>query len=601
MASFFQLIEELQHQISLLNTLIYGDENSTVIIDGENRPTIARNIKEQFSELRALINGRIPFETRAQLDSSGAPANGELAEVWDDSNKGNNGLYGYKGGQWVKSTYDLGKDLNDSFTSLVSLVVNRAVDSNVAIDENGNYAILSDEDGRVALSVNSLGELLFNIDSESAKNAAKKAGIDNRVDPDIAFAIVDELSRIALSIDKNGRVKIPSLESTEFDINHFLIRGQSLSRGYNSKPSLTLSENFGNLTFNNSVRSTEFTQFTPLVEGDDGNDGESPAAGIAAQIRSNTIDPFSNVDPKMFGENILASIHSLSGASIDQLNKGTSTYQQSLDAVRSAYEISKNENLSYSFNGIFWIQGEQNERERTPRADYKAKLIQLKNDHLADIKEILERPWLKFPFVVYQTAHRYQHTTPITALAQLDAAEEDVDIFLATPIYYLPVSDHTHMTPHSSRWLGEQLGKVWNRIKRGENWRPLSLQKAKIIEANKVLATFYVPNPPLVLDELLVTNPGNFGFELADDNGDVVITEVKLVSDSQVEITTSRNISTNPYLRYAYTSYGNAGPITGARGNLRDSDNTTSRYLNANGEQYPLYNWCVTFDKKIEV
>ena len=35
------------------------------------------------------------------------------------------------------------------------------------------------------------------------------------------------------------------------------------------------------------------------------------------------------------------------------------------------------------------------------------------------------------------------------------------------------------------------------------------------------------------------------------------------------------------------------GPVTGARGNLRDSDATKSRH------DYPLYNWCVHFDEPV--
>jgi hypothetical protein len=51
----------------------------------------------------------------------------------------------------------------------------------------------------------------------------------------------------------------------------------------------------------------------------------------------------------------------------------------------------------------------------------------------------------------------------------------------------------------------------------------------------------------------------------------------------------------NKRLRYAYTGVpGNAaGPTSGPRGNLRDSDATPSLYGN------PLYNWCVHFDKPV--
>ena len=48
-------------------------------------------------------------------------------------------------------------------------------------------------------------------------------------------------------------------------------------------------------------------------------------------------------------------------------------------------------------------------------------------------------------------------------------------------------------------------------------------------------------------------------------------------------------------IRYAHTGgVGQpAGPTTGARGNLRDSDATPSRH------GYPLFNWAVHFDEPV--
>ena len=51
----------------------------------------------------------------------------------------------------------------------------------------------------------------------------------------------------------------------------------------------------------------------------------------------------------------------------------------------------------------------------------------------------------------------------------------------------------------------------------------------------------------------------------------------------------------NKRLRYAYAGKPGsvAGPATGPRGNLRDSDATASRY------GYKLYDWCVHFDESM--
>lgn len=63
-----------------------------------------------------------------------------------------------------------------------------------------------------------------------------------------------------------------------------------------------------------------------------------------------------------------------------------------------------------------------------------------------------------------------------------------------------------------------------------------------------------------------------------------------------VQITlASAPTGTNRRLRYAFTAAAlvNAGPTTGPRGNLRDSDTTPSRH------GYALFNWCVHFDEPL--
>ena len=103
-----------------------------------------------------------------------------------------------------------------------------------------------------------------------------------------------------------------------------------------------------------------------------------------------------------------------------------------------------------------------------------------------------------------------------------------------------------------------------------------------------------MPVPPLALDTTQVTNPGNYGFEYTDGSGaPPAITSVQLVAADTVQITlAAAPVGANKRVRYAYTSKGNVtpGPISGVRGNLRDSDPTPSLYGNT------LQNWGITFD-----
>src|SRR5207253_2376218 len=107
-----------------------------------------------------------------------------------------------------------------------------------------------------------------------------------------------------------------------------------------------------------------------------------------------------------------------------------------------------------------------------------------------------------------------------------------------------------------------------------------------------IAVKFHVPAPPLVLDTERVSNPGNYGFELADGTA---ITSVAVSAPDTVTITLSSPPSSGAHLRYAFTGTPGkpGGSESGPRGNLRDSDATPSRYGRS------LYNWSVHFDEAI--
>lgn len=104
-ASFFNLVASLQSSIDALDKILAGGETETVLVDGVNKNTISKAIKDKFSSLQAMIQGSLAYETKALMVAAGAPPAGELAKVWNDTSS-NNGLYGYTGGAWVKSSHD---------------------------------------------------------------------------------------------------------------------------------------------------------------------------------------------------------------------------------------------------------------------------------------------------------------------------------------------------------------------------------------------------------------------------------------------------------------------------------------------------------------
>jgi|GEM_PF-2930029 len=107
MSNFFSLVTELESLLEKLNTILAGSDNETVNVNGVNKDSISKAIKDNFAALQAMVNGRLSYETKSAMVSAGAPPNGELAEVWKDPAESFNGIYGYSAGEWVKSAYDI--------------------------------------------------------------------------------------------------------------------------------------------------------------------------------------------------------------------------------------------------------------------------------------------------------------------------------------------------------------------------------------------------------------------------------------------------------------------------------------------------------------
>lgn len=109
--SFFSLVTELETLLEQLNIILAGDDDETVQVNGVTKDSISKAIRDNFSAIQALVQGRLAYETKSEMDGAGAPPSGELAEVWNDT-PANNGLYGYSGGAWVRSSYDPFNEFN---------------------------------------------------------------------------------------------------------------------------------------------------------------------------------------------------------------------------------------------------------------------------------------------------------------------------------------------------------------------------------------------------------------------------------------------------------------------------------------------------------
>jgi hypothetical protein len=194
----------------------------------------------------------------------------------------------------------------------------------------------------------------------------------------------------------------------------------------------------------------------------------------------------------------------------------------------------------------------------------------------------------------------YEQSESLIPQAQIEAHRSNHGkVILVGPKYNLEYApDGVHLTANGYRHMGEYYAKVYRRVVlEGRVWEPV--RPRAITRAGAVITVrFYVPVPPLVFDTSAVSNPQNYGFQVVEGAGNVSvpITRVQVSGPDTVTITLARApTAANPRVRYAFTGIrGNpAGPTTGARGNLRDSDTTPSRY----GKK--LYNWSVHFEHPI--
>lgn len=654
--NYFELMEWFKTNIDWLNKVLKGGELDTISVGGVLKPSITKEFADRFKELQNYIQGRQAYKTRAEMDASVPPAGIFLAEVWQDESTENNGLYGWTGTAWEKSKYDWLEYLIPKVTETTDYSAGLLPGSGIfertstpdvdgpipfVIDSQGKAVIsfdketgrliadsqqlldmgvsnfvesntleliplLMDKGGKVAIGYNpKTGEASAILDQNSSNAVGEKIGMAPIALPaqlDTAFAIVDELGRVALRIGLDGKVHLSGNATSESKVRHYFIRGQSLSVGYRSQPALTIENTINALSFGYRPDRPSFSELQKMVEFDSGIYGETPASGAAGYYRQRSAGMFNGVNLSEGYPVSLISFHSIPGVNIETLSKGTSIYETTQSGAITASVLVNEMGLHYEVGAMFWIQGEANERDRTEPEEYAILLETLIEDHNKDMREALSNPSIVMPLITYQTNHRYQYTTPKTALGQLISSIRHPLVFMSGPIYQYNVVDHAHLSNYDSRRLGEKMMQAAMSVEAEGNWEPLRPIIVRKTADDEITAEFLVRYPPLVFDVQEVINPGDYGFEVLDSLGDKLsIKSVQIGIGNTVIIRMTEALPDNVELAYAYHNDPGAssGRHTGARGNLRDSDPTLSIYPDADGNPYRQYNYCVTFKEAV--
>lgn len=213
-------------------------------------------------------------------------------------------------------------------------------------------------------------------------------------------------------------------------------------------------------------------------------------------------------------------------------------------------------------------------------------------------------------FVCFQQTNNWTNdsrTVGTIAQEQLDAHElmyQDGRAAMAGPKYQYFYSDGTHLTADDYKRSGRILARCADSFLDGVDWSP-TRPTAVTISGNDINLTVYTPTPPLVSDTTTVTDPSgvlaDLGFEYFDTDpaANPTIGTPSFGSCTGNSCPVTFPMSGTPdhagaRLRYAWTGTSGqpAGALTGARGNIRDSETSYS-----GGARDA--NWLVAFDKPI--
>lgn len=368
-------------------------------------------------------------------------------------------------------------------------------------------------------------------------------------------------------------------------VNHILSAGQSLAIGTKAVPPLSTTQPYNNLMLTGHPSSGwgVGTSLVPLVEAH----WETPGSGMANMLS------FLNGD-----FDVAIGLHGFNAVRYTQIKKGTAFYNKGMLQLANTKLAAAALGRPHRVLGVTLIHGETDDFINTPGDVYAGYLAELQSDYQSDIQATTGQtetiPLFTDQESSFTSNYYVNKATSEIPLAQLQASIDNPgEIVLVTPKYFLKYDpDGVHLTPKSSRWLGEYYGKVINEVTvRGHEWKPL-MPKAGMLMGNILYLDYHVPKGSLVFDTSLVTEHENYGFEYYDETHSVEIVDVDIMSDSLLKITLSgAPTGVHKKIRYAYrgvqgthTDPSNPNSIGG---NLRDTDDAPSLHGNT------LYNWAV--------
>lgn len=591
-------------------TTRYGDNPK------KSYPMLANEIQSNVDRLSNLYSATVYETTAAGLAET---SDGNYFSVVSSDDDGYLDLYKNNASSAeFKKQYPSSEKVIETFDFVNDRIVDEAPIGYV-------YTVV-DDDGYAAFGVKD--DLTFKaVKFESDENQFLQESASESVG--YQFVIEDAYGQVALGVKDDGSLDAASIDTKElsingnvvdldrdssqdylgnydYNINHFMSYGQSLSIGATAYPVISSSQKYDSLTFFGGVLTSHpddsaqyYSDFKPLIETNpaDHEDGylggETPCSGSADSVKQLIFEE-NNIEYSEQNYKLLCSAPGEGGLSLAELSDGTVYFDQLKDNITNAYSLSQSKGLTYNVPAVSWTQGEEDNGISTPVTTYKAGLIQLLSDIDSHAKLTCGQS-NDVQLICYQI-QRFLSGGPLVQTALYELQRDEPNIHVATPMYIFDYSDNTHLTVPSSKWLGAYYGYAYKRlIVDGENWKPVQPKSHKkqgaILEVK-----FEVPRKPLVIDTDRVTEVDNYGFNIYQSDGttEILINSVEVSQPDTVKIVAAETIPDGAILKYAYDNgeftYGSR--TVGARGNLRDS-NGDSYIFDEDFLKAPMHNWCL--------
>ncbi len=347
-------------------------------------------------------------------------------------------------------------------------------------------------------------------------------------------------------------------------------------------------------------------KIVPLVESDNGiGQKETEASGWANHFIRD-VEAATGVRP-----NTLSIVTALGSQPYMALSRGTATYTNFLRAIDDAVAAIRAAGGTRIVTVFSWTQGPSdasgvgfmNTSRRVREMQQAAR--QFRGDVMERTGEV-EPPLF---VIVNETSQPFADPWygPVRDADQL--LDGDDHMRLAGGMYHLPYSDMYHATCLGQNRKGQMVARACIAEMFAQGWRPVRPVRSRWESGTQFVVDFDMAIPPLVLDTsgavVSVAGLAALGFLFDDSSGaSPAITNIEVVPSypypGMALRFTLATMPTGPRARLGYAIQrdasqsgdypGQAGPVTGPRGLLRDSAAHVSLY-----DGKPQANWAPPF------